>query len=73
MGRFWSITSSHCRGAQGVIFGAFIVKLAVEPNDGFEAVYDVLDRESFDALDSWIKKFDEKCDQENPIKLIVGA
>jgi|SRR6266702_5996188 len=77
--RFRTITASYYRGAQGVILGLSFVALLVESlqlrsRNGSrtrETVYDVSNRESFEALPRWLEELENYVPPE-VVKIVVG-
>ena len=64
--RYRTLTSGYYRGAQGVVLGASTRSRSLT------AVYDVTNRESFDAIPSWIKESDMFATQPELVRLLIG-
>jgi Ras-related protein Rab-18 len=68
--RFRTITSSYYRGAQGIILGACLHCCSAKYPDS-PTVYDVSNRESFDALPRWYSEL-ETYVNDKVVKILVG-
>lgn len=67
--KFRSLTSSYYRGTHGVLLG--ISSLGYLKFNAF-LVYDVTRRNSFEALDHWLKEIDLYATNRDCIKLLIG-
>ncbi|KAH8982564.1 ras-domain-containing protein [Lactarius hatsudake] len=68
--RFRTITASYYRGAQGVILGPSCSSSLRSPLTG-TTVYDVSNRESFEALPRWLEELENYVPPE-VVKIVVG-
>ena len=76
--RFRTITASYYRGAQGVILGPFhstphpiSTRESTHVKKQTKTVYDVSNRESFEALPRWLEELENYVPPE-VVKIVVG-